>query len=181
MIQRRHTRKIQVGKVAVGGDAPISVQSMTKTDTRDVAATVAQIHELQAIGCDINPVSTFLVRQAFTPASEAELRAAFERLERDVAPEIQRYYQTRDPKTGELIQVLYYFWVKTVTTPEGEVIPLLSRYVFSQDAYPKKKPRAQIVCPGCWGVLEDRYDATDLHCQHCGHEFNPQEGAAAGQ
>src|SRR5690606_39834669 len=58
----------------------------------------------------------------------------FERLERDVAPEIRRYYQTRDPLTGELIQVLYYFWVKTVTTPEGEVIPLLSRYVFSQDA-----------------------------------------------
>lgn len=135
----------------------------------------------KAIGCDINPVSTFLVRQAFTPASEAELRAAFDRLERDVAPEIRRYYQTRDPQTGELIQVLYYFWVKTVTTPDGEVIPLLSRYVFSQDAYPKKKPRAQIVCPGCWGVLEDRYDATGLRCQHCGHEFNPQEGPAAGQ
>ncbi|MFP3756555.1 DNA methyltransferase [Cupriavidus sp. SIMBA_020] len=135
----------------------------------------------KAIGCDINPVSTFLVRQAFTPASETELRAAFERLERNVAPEIRRYYQTRNPLTGELIQVLYYFWVKTVTTPEGEVIPLLSRYVFSQDAYPKKKPRAQIVCPGCWSVLEDRYDATDLRCQHCGHQFNPQEGPAAGQ
>ncbi|MBX3724607.1 MAG: hypothetical protein KF823_01650 [Xanthomonadales bacterium] len=135
----------------------------------------------KAVGCDINPVSTFLVRQAFTPVSEAELRAAFERLERDVAPEIRRYYQTRDPLTGELIQVLYYFWVKTVTTPEGEVVPLLSRYVFSQDAYPKKKPRAQIVCPGCWSVLEDRYDATATRCQHCGHEFNPQDGPAAGQ
>lgn len=135
----------------------------------------------KAIGCDINPVSTFLVRQAFTPASEAQLRAAFERLEYDVASEIRRYYQTRDPQTGEMIPVLYYFWVKTVTAPEGEVIPLLSRYVFSQDAYPKKKPRAQIVCPGCWGILEGRYDATDMHCQHCGHHFNPQEGPAAGQ
>lgn len=135
----------------------------------------------KAIGCDINPVSTFLVRQAFTPASEAQLRVAFERLERDVAPEIRRYYQTRDPQTGELIPVLYYFWVKTVTTPEGEVIPLLSRYVFSQNAYPKKKPRAQILCPGCWSVLEDRYDATDLLCQHCGHLFNPQAGPASGQ
>lgn len=135
----------------------------------------------KAIGCDINPVSTFLVRQAFTPVPEDQLRAAFERLERDVAPEIRHFYQTRDPQTGELIQVLYYFWVKTVTTPEGEVIPLLSRYVFSQDAYPKKKPRAQIVCPNCWGVLEHRYDATDLHCQHCGYHFNPQQGPAAGQ
>ena len=135
----------------------------------------------KAIGCDINPISTFLVRQAFTPVPEAALRTAFERLERDVAPEIRRYYQTRDPQTGELIQVLYYFWVKTVTTPEGEVIPLLSRYVFSQDAYPKKKPRAQIVCPNCWGVQEDRYDSTDLHCQCCGNRFNPQNGPAAGQ
>lgn len=135
----------------------------------------------KAIGCDINPVSTFLVRQAFTPASERQLRSAFERLERDVAPEIRRYYQTRDPQTGELIPVLYYFWVKTVKTPDGEVIPLFSRYAFSQDAYPKKKPRAQIVCPHCWGVLEDRYDATDICCAHCDHPFNPQEGPADGQ
>lgn len=135
----------------------------------------------KAIGCDINPVSTFLVRQAFAPVSETELRTAFARLEHDVAPEIRRYYQTRDPQTGKPIQVLYYFWVKTVTTPEGEAIPLLSRYVFSQNAYPEKKPRARIVCPGCWGVLEDRYDSTDLHCQHCGRQFNPQEGPATGQ
>jgi (E)-4-hydroxy-3-methylbut-2-enyl-diphosphate synthase len=50
---RHHTRKIWVGDVPVGGDAPISVQSMTKTDTRDVAATVAQILELQQVGCEI--------------------------------------------------------------------------------------------------------------------------------
>ena len=53
MITRRQTKKIWVGKVPVGGDAPITVQSMTKTDTRDVAATVAQIHELQKVGCEI--------------------------------------------------------------------------------------------------------------------------------
>ncbi|KWV14806.1 hypothetical protein ISN34_03995 [Xanthomonas translucens pv. translucens] len=135
----------------------------------------------KAIGCDINPVSTFLVRQAFTPVSESELRAAFERLERDVAPAIRRYYQTHDSQSGELIRVLYYFWVKTVVTPEGEVIPLLSRYVFSQDAYPKKKPRAQILCPSCWSVLEGRYDAIDICCKQCGHTFNPQAGPAAGQ
>ncbi|HCZ32285.1 MAG TPA: 4-hydroxy-3-methylbut-2-en-1-yl diphosphate synthase, partial [Holophagaceae bacterium] len=41
---RRKTRQIMVGKVPVGGDAPISVQSMTKTDTRDVEATVNQIY-----------------------------------------------------------------------------------------------------------------------------------------
>jgi len=50
---RRASRQIHVGAVAVGGDAPVSVQTMTKTDTRDVAATVAQIREVEALGCDI--------------------------------------------------------------------------------------------------------------------------------
>ncbi len=50
---RRKTRKIKVGKVEVGGDAPISVQSMTTTQTTDINATLQQIAELTAAGCDI--------------------------------------------------------------------------------------------------------------------------------
>ena len=50
---RRRSRKIRVGKVEVGGDAPISVQSMTTTPTVDVNATLQQIAELTAAGCDI--------------------------------------------------------------------------------------------------------------------------------
>ncbi|MDF8263262.1 flavodoxin-dependent (E)-4-hydroxy-3-methylbut-2-enyl-diphosphate synthase [Luteipulveratus flavus] len=50
---RRKTRKIKVGKVEVGGDAPISVQSMTTTPTTDINATLQQIAELTAAGCDI--------------------------------------------------------------------------------------------------------------------------------
>jgi len=53
MAPRRKTRQIQVGKVKIGGEVPITVQSMTKTDTRDVAATVDQIWSLEAAGCDI--------------------------------------------------------------------------------------------------------------------------------
>jgi (E)-4-hydroxy-3-methylbut-2-enyl-diphosphate synthase len=53
MTQRRVTKPVFVGGVQVGGNAPITVQSMTKTDTRDVAATVRQIHELEAAGCEI--------------------------------------------------------------------------------------------------------------------------------
>ncbi len=50
---RRATRQIRVGKVLVGGDAPVSVQSMTTTRTTDVNATLQQIAELTASGCDI--------------------------------------------------------------------------------------------------------------------------------
>ncbi len=57
MIERRKSRKIRVGKVEVGGDAPISVQSMTNTRTHDVDATVRQIHALEEAGADIVRVS----------------------------------------------------------------------------------------------------------------------------
>jgi (E)-4-hydroxy-3-methylbut-2-enyl-diphosphate synthase len=56
-IKRRHSRRIMVGRVAVGGDAPVSVQSMTNTETTDVAATVAQIQALENAGADIVRVS----------------------------------------------------------------------------------------------------------------------------
>ena len=53
MSKRRPTKPVYVGGVKIGGDADITVQSMTKTDTRDVAATVRQIHELEEAGCEI--------------------------------------------------------------------------------------------------------------------------------
>ncbi|MCB1674742.1 MAG: flavodoxin-dependent (E)-4-hydroxy-3-methylbut-2-enyl-diphosphate synthase, partial [Halioglobus sp.] len=56
-IVRRVTRQIWVGDVPVGGDAPISVQSMTNTETCDVAATVAQVRAIQDAGADIVRVS----------------------------------------------------------------------------------------------------------------------------
>ena len=57
-IERRKSRQIMVGNVPVGGDAPISVQTMTNTDTADVAATVAQVQAAADAGADIVRVST---------------------------------------------------------------------------------------------------------------------------
>ncbi|MDO8909314.1 MAG: flavodoxin-dependent (E)-4-hydroxy-3-methylbut-2-enyl-diphosphate synthase [Pseudohongiella sp.] len=56
-ITRRQSRRIMVGSVPVGGGAPVSVQSMTNTETCDVDATVAQIKRLEAVGADIVRVS----------------------------------------------------------------------------------------------------------------------------
>lgn len=53
MIQRRKSRKVYVGGVPVGGDAPITVQTMTKTKTSNIEATVQQIKEAEEAGCDI--------------------------------------------------------------------------------------------------------------------------------
>ena len=69
---RRQSRKIKVGKVEVGGDAPVSVQSMTTTPTTDINATLQQIAELTASGCDI-------VRVACPSQDDAEALPAIAR------------------------------------------------------------------------------------------------------
>jgi len=69
-MKRKKTRRIYVGSVPVGGGAPIAVQSMTNTDTRDVSSTVAQINHLHEAGCEI-------VRLA-VPDKEASI--AFEKI-----------------------------------------------------------------------------------------------------
>lgn len=50
---RKLTRQVCVGKLLIGGDAPVTIQSMANTPTKDVAATVAQIHRLEAVGCEL--------------------------------------------------------------------------------------------------------------------------------
>lgn len=50
---RRKTKTIQIGNVAIGGESPIAIQSMTNTDTQDKAATLEQIRLLESVGCDI--------------------------------------------------------------------------------------------------------------------------------
>lgn len=74
-INRRRSRRIMVGNVPVGGDAPISVQSMTNTLTSDVDATVRQIRALEAVGADIVRVSV----------PDMEAAEAFGRIRQQVA------------------------------------------------------------------------------------------------
>ena len=53
IIKRRESKQIQIGNVKIGGNAPISVQSMCNTDTRDVEKTVSQIKTLEEAGCEL--------------------------------------------------------------------------------------------------------------------------------
>ena len=64
-MNRNKTKFIRVGNVMIGGDNPISVQSMTNTDTKDIQATVKQIRDLEAVGCDI-------IRSAITDMEDAK-------------------------------------------------------------------------------------------------------------
>lgn len=130
----------------------------------------------KVIGCDVNPVSTFLVRQGLAAVDTNDLIRTFNAIEADVRDEILGYYTTMVPGESQPTQALYYFWVKVVTTPTGEDIPLLSNYVFSKNAYAKQKPKAQILCAHCGAVFQDRYDSTDSICPECNEHFNPQNG-----
>ena len=86
-MKRRVTKALQVGDVQVGGDAPVSVQSMTKTDTRDVAATVDQIRHMEDAGCEI-------VRCAVPDMEAAEALAAIKKqIDVPLVADIHFHYQ----------------------------------------------------------------------------------------
>ena len=132
------------------------------------------------IGCDVNPVSTFLVTQALTKTNLNSLETEYKTIERDVKDEILSYYTTMVPGSSNPTPALYYFWVKVVITLEGEEIPLFSSYVFSKNAYASKRPDSQIWCPSCESVIVGKYNATEIECPCCSHNFNPQNGPAKG-
>ncbi|MEP4050756.1 MAG: flavodoxin-dependent (E)-4-hydroxy-3-methylbut-2-enyl-diphosphate synthase [Litorimonas sp.] len=86
-IERRKSRKIKVGSVEVGGDAPIAVQSMTNTLTHDVDATVEQVLGLQEAGADIVRVSVP------DPDSSAALRAIVDQVQVPLVADIHFHYK----------------------------------------------------------------------------------------
>ena len=83
---RRQTRQIQVGKVGVGSESPISVQSMTTTLTSDVNATLQQIAELTAAGCDIVRVACPSAERH--PVEQAVFRDTWRALVRPAPPTV---------------------------------------------------------------------------------------------
>ncbi|MEP1229237.1 MAG: flavodoxin-dependent (E)-4-hydroxy-3-methylbut-2-enyl-diphosphate synthase [Litorimonas sp.] len=86
-IERRKSRQINVGKVKVGGDAPIAVQSMTNTLTHDVAATVKQVLNLQEAGADIVRVSVP------DPDSSAALKEIVKEIDVPLVADIHFHYK----------------------------------------------------------------------------------------
>ncbi|WP_189497800.1 flavodoxin-dependent (E)-4-hydroxy-3-methylbut-2-enyl-diphosphate synthase [Algimonas arctica] len=86
-IARRPSRKIKVGSVYVGGDAPIAVQSMTNTLTHDVEATVGQITRLEEVGADIVRVSVP------DPESSAALRSIVDQVNVPLVADIHFHYK----------------------------------------------------------------------------------------
>ena len=124
---------------------------------------------------DINPVATLVQRQAIQPWDIHRLEATYKQVENKCREAVESYYRTEDGRT-----VLYYFWVARTRCPEcGEGVRLFDSTVFSKNAYPKRVPKAQVVCPVCLDILESRYDFREEVCSN-GHIIDPR-GAVRGQ
>ncbi|WP_160147203.1 DNA methyltransferase [Thermomonospora echinospora] len=139
--------------------------------------TVVEAAKLGArvIGYDINPVATLVQRQAVQQWDIAELQRAYKLIEESCRPEIDRVHRA---ETGET--VLYYFWVALALCPNplcGKDVRLFSTHIFSKNAYPKRVPDAQIVCPICLDIIAGRYDFTSATCRN-GHQVT-SDGAVS--
>ncbi len=132
------------------------------------------------IGCDINPVSSFLVEEELKNVDPRDLDAAYAKIENEVAETIRYFHHTINPDTQEKIPALYYFWVMMVATPSGEEVPLFKNYFVSHNVYPHKKPEAQILCPDCGNIFLGKYKQPEAACPECGFTFNPNEGTVTG-
>ncbi|MCX2970573.1 MULTISPECIES: DNA methyltransferase [Streptomyces] len=129
----------------------------------------------RAVCFDINPVATLVQRQAMQPWNMERLATVYEAVESACREEIDRFHRAEDGRS-----VLYYFWVATVQCPScSDKVRLFDSPVFSKNAYPKRVPKAQIVCPKCLAVKQSRHDFDSETCLN-GHEIS-QRGAVRGQ
>lgn len=145
--------------------------------------TIGEAHKLgfTGIGRDINPVAVEAVQVAMGPMDRAALASAYEALDRGVGAKIRDLYRAKD-SSGAACEVLYHFWVMQVPcTHCAKTVDLFSSFVFAANAYPKRKPEVQVVCPSCGDIFEGLHSRTAETCPSCSTMFNPLVGNATGQ
>jgi putative DNA methylase len=141
--------------------------------------TIGEAHKLgcRVIGQDINPVSYFMVKSALSMHDISEVRQTFKAIERDVSRRIKSYYKAQTEQYG-LVDVLYYFWVKSVPCPCcGALVDLFNNRVFAKHARPNKHPEAKSLCPTCEAINSIMVRQTEVRCDQCGTSYNPQTGS----
>ena len=146
---------------------PFMGSGTTVTEAVKLGAKVA--------GSDINPVAATMVRAALGNYEYKAVTNTFANIERKCKDLIKSYYKaTYD---GQLVDVLYYFWVKTLTCDKCNIeVPLYKSSIFSKNAYPSRKPEAQSICPHCNRINEVKYSDKSTTCKYCNKTYNPQKG-----
>lgn len=144
--------------------------------------TVGEAHKLgmTTLGRDINPVAVEAVCTALGPMDRNRLKDAFEDLAGGVGRKIRDLYSSADSR-GRHCDVLYYFWVMQTSCPEcNRAVDLFPSYIIARNAYPRRKPEVQIVCPNCGELSTGRRETEHVTCRSCDHSFNASNGPAAG-
>lgn len=144
--------------------------------------TVGEAHKLgcTALGRDINPVACESVRVALGPLDRHRLQSAFSDLSATVGERIRELYQSTDAR-GQRCDVLYYFWVKSVSCPQcTSNVDLFSTRIIARNADPDRKPDIQICCPRCSDIFSALNSDTHARCVSCEFDFNPHTGNASG-
>lgn len=135
----------------------------------------------RGIGRDINPVATFLVRNAHSSHDRRMVELEFRSIERDVADKLRKFYVARQPD-GTVADVLYNFWVMVAECPNcAAAVDLFPSRIFARHTNPGISPLAHALCPECGEVNTVRYDAELAVCSSCSCSYNPQCGTANGQ
>jgi putative DNA methylase len=145
--------------------------------------TVGETHKLgfTALGRDINPVAVEAVKTALGPMDLQRIAQAYKAISEEMGGKVQALYRSKD-SSKQPCDVLYYFWVMQAPCPDcARRVDLFSSYVFAQNAYPKRKPEVQIVCPGCGEIFQGLHEQKESTCPQCRLCFNPQLGLARGQ
>lgn len=133
----------------------------------------------KVVGADINPVACAMVRTALEKYDREEVIKTYNDIQTQCEAKIKKYYRAKYEQNE--VDVLYYFWVKTVHCDDcGYDIPLFKSTVFSKNAYPSRKPLAQSVCPNCGNINQIMYDDLSCLCARCHEEYNPQKGNVKG-
>lgn len=144
--------------------------------------TVGEAHKLgfSALGRDINPVAVNAVRVALGPLDRRRVQEAFDDLSHTTGEQIRSLYRSKD-SIDRPCEVLYHFWVMQTNCPAcRKTVELFPSYVFAKNAYARRKPQVQIVCPSCGDIFPGLHGKKSVSCPSCDHNFNPESGPARG-
>ena len=144
--------------------------------------TLGEAHKLglTALGRDINPVAVEAVRVALGRLDRKVLEDTFAALDRDVGTRIRQLYETKDQR-GLPATVLYFFWVMQGACPGCSAsVDLFSSWIRARNAYPKRKPAVQVLCPRCDSWFVGLYTDAEATCPSCALRFDQRKGTVRG-
>jgi len=120
------------------------------------------------IGKELNPVAWFVTKKEVEPVDLDKLDEAFEKLKKEVAPEIKKYYKTKCPKCNEEADAMYYFWVKELNCQNcGNTVSLFKDYRVAKARSTNVENKNLTICEGCGDPYEP-----GKSCPNCGFEYD---------